>query len=119
MFIAILQFQLLIDGAMGLKDKRRVVKSLKDRLAREHHVSVAEVGSQDTWNLATMGLVACGSSRKILDSQMAEIVRQIHENPGSRLASERVEIVPVDLLCSDPTDDDGNPLWTEDERRNP
>ena len=42
MFIAILQFHLMIDGSSGLKDKRRVVRSIKDRLHKDHMVAVAE-----------------------------------------------------------------------------
>ncbi len=55
MFIAILQFHLMIDGSTGLKDKRRVVRSIKDRLHKDHMVAVAEVDDLETWNLATMG----------------------------------------------------------------
>ncbi|CAG0948741.1 hypothetical protein PHYC_00054 [Phycisphaerales bacterium] len=56
MVLAILQFELLIPGAESLKDKRRVVNSLKDRLHREHQVSVAEVGLLDTPHAARMAL---------------------------------------------------------------
>ena len=57
MVIGILQVELTIDAADSLKDKRRVVKSLKDRLHREHQVSVAEVGTQDVHRTATLGMV--------------------------------------------------------------
>ena len=43
MVVGILQIEVSIDGSTSLKDKRRVVSSLKDRLHREHQVSVAEV----------------------------------------------------------------------------
>lgn len=56
MVVGILQFELLVHGAASLKDKRRVVRSVKDRLHREHQVSVAEVGSQEMLNVAVLGL---------------------------------------------------------------
>lgn len=56
MVIGILQFDLLIHDASSLKDKRRVVSSLKDRLHREHMVSLAEVGDSDLLNLARIAL---------------------------------------------------------------
>jgi len=71
MVIGILQFELLIHGAESLKDKRRVVRSVKDRLHREHQVSVAEVGAHEVVNVALLGLatVAPDGSRagQVLD----------------------------------------------------
>jgi hypothetical protein len=117
MFIAILQFQLLIDGAMGLKDKRRVVKSLKDRLHREHMVAVAEVGELETWNLASMGVVACGSDGAYLRTLMQTIVSKLRSLPDARLADHSVEVVGAEVVAGDATDDSGKPLWTEEDRR--
>lgn len=56
MVIGILQVELLIHGAESLKDKRRVVRSVKDRLHREHQCSVAEVANQDLLNSAVLGV---------------------------------------------------------------
>src|SRR5258707_366794 len=56
MMVGILQFELLIRGSESLKDKRRVIRSLKDRLHREHLVSVAEVGLLDNPRAARLGL---------------------------------------------------------------
>ena len=55
MVVGVLQVKLTIDWASSLKDKRRVVSSLKDRLHREHQVSVAEVGSLDSHRVAVLG----------------------------------------------------------------
>lgn len=56
MILAILQFDLHIRGSESLKDKRRVVNSVKDRLHHEHMVSVAEVGALESLTVARMGL---------------------------------------------------------------
>ena len=45
MHVGVLQLELSITDAMSLKDKRRVVLSLKDRIAHGHNVSIAEVGA--------------------------------------------------------------------------
>ena len=72
MVIGVLQFELLIHGAESLKDKRRVVQSVKDRLHREHQVAVAEVRAHDTLNLAILALacIATEGSRvgEVLDA---------------------------------------------------
>ncbi|MEZ6318935.1 MAG: DUF503 domain-containing protein [Phycisphaerales bacterium] len=56
MVVGVLQFELLIPWAESLKDKRSVIRSVKDRLHRQHLVSVAEVSAQDVLNVARMGL---------------------------------------------------------------
>ena len=54
--IGVITFELRIDGAQSLKDKRHYVKGLKDRLRAKFNVAVAEIGDQDVWQ---RGLVAC------------------------------------------------------------
>lgn len=77
MVLGILQFELLIPDPESLKDKRRVVRSVKDRLHREHMVSVAEVAAQDTPTVAVMGLALVGSDGghvgKVLDNISAKL----------------------------------------------
>lgn len=94
MIVGVLQFELHIPGAESLKDKRRVVKSLRDRLHREHMVSVAEVGALETLNLAVMGLAVVGTDgrrvaqvldrvtaklRTLLDAELGATSRQLIE----------------------------------------
>jgi uncharacterized protein YlxP (DUF503 family) len=71
MVLGILQFELLIAEPESLKDKRRVIRSVRDRLHREHMVSVAEVAAHDKLNVAVMALalVAADGARagEVLD----------------------------------------------------
>ncbi|TVQ63606.1 MAG: DUF503 domain-containing protein [Phycisphaerales bacterium] len=60
MVVGVMQVELRIEWAESLKDKRRVVKSLKDRLHREHLVSVAEVAALETPTVAVLGIAAVG-----------------------------------------------------------
>lgn len=82
MVIGVLQFDLIIHDAQSLKDKRRVVSSLKDRLHREHLVSVAEVGDPDLLNHARLAVacVARDGQRvgEVLD-RVSEKVRSLHD----------------------------------------
>jgi uncharacterized protein YlxP (DUF503 family) len=59
--VGTLELQLRLDGSFSLKDKRRVLRSLMDRSRRDFHVSIAEVGDQDLWNCALLG-VSCVSN---------------------------------------------------------
>jgi uncharacterized protein len=56
MVIGILTVSISIPQANSLKDKRRVVKSLKDRIRNGFNVSVAEIGEQDIWRAAILGI---------------------------------------------------------------
>lgn len=82
MVVGILQFELLIHDPESLKDKRRVVRSVKDRLHREHQVSVAEVALQDRMDIAVLGLATVGSDGRrvgqVLD-RILEKLRGLHD----------------------------------------
>lgn len=116
MKIGLLQFEIIIDAAESLKDKRRVVKSLKDKLHRDHLVSVAEVGDQEVWNRASMGLACVSADGGYLHGVLDAIVRKLQSLPDARLGSYSTEVVDAADLGGF-TDETGAPLWTEDERR--
>jgi uncharacterized protein YlxP (DUF503 family) len=56
MVVAVLKVVLSIPHAASLKDKRRVLKSVKDKLRNRYNVSVAEIGDQDIWQTARLGI---------------------------------------------------------------
>lgn len=77
MVVGILQFEILIRGAESLKDKRRVVQSIKDRLHRDHQAAVAEVGPQDTCTSAVLGLAIVGNDGRHLGQVLDRILAKI------------------------------------------
>lgn len=93
MVVGILQVELTIGDANSLKDKRSVVKSLKDRLHRQHMVSVAEVDALDRWRTAILGLSAVGTSVPHMQGILDRIVEQLDNDPRFVLADKRVEIL--------------------------
>jgi len=92
--IATLTLELRIEAAQSLKDKRRVVRSLKDRLRASFNVSVAEMEPTSLWNQATVGVVAISHSRDYLDGLMKTIERAAARhtnNLGAEIADSFVE----------------------------
>jgi uncharacterized protein YlxP (DUF503 family) len=73
--IAQLTLELRIEHAHSLKDRRQVVRSLKDQLRQGSNVSVAELDETVTWQSATVGVVAISGSRDYLRGQMEELER--------------------------------------------
>jgi uncharacterized protein YlxP (DUF503 family) len=72
MVVGIVRFELHLPGAQSLKDKRQVVRSLKERLRERVHASVAEVEYQDLWQRAAIGFAVVsadgGQVRELLQS---------------------------------------------------
>jgi uncharacterized protein len=92
--IALLTIELHIEAAQSLKDKRRVLRSLKDRLRNSFNVSVAELDASSLWNRATVGVVAISGSQDYLDGLMKNVERQanrITNNAGAEIADSFVE----------------------------
>jgi uncharacterized protein YlxP (DUF503 family) len=73
--VAQLTLEIRIEHAHSLKDRRQVVRSLKDQLRQGFNVSVAELDEAVTWQSATVGLVAISGSRDYLRGQINELER--------------------------------------------
>jgi len=92
--IAFLTLELHIEAAQSIKDRRQVVRSLKDQLRNTFNVSVAELDGAELWNRATIGLVSISLSRDYLDGLMKKVesaATRIANNNGAVLADSFVE----------------------------
>lgn len=85
MVIGVRSFELHVAGAHSLKDKRSVVKSLRDRLHNEFNVSVAETGHNDAWQTAELTVCVVSSDRRHADSVLSAVDRFIESNPLCRI----------------------------------
>jgi len=78
MVVALLSIALFMPMSRSLKDKRMVLRRLKDRL-KAQNVAVAEVGHQDLWQRAELGVVTVatseGGAEEVLSGALAEIER--------------------------------------------
>jgi hypothetical protein len=81
--VAQLTLEIRIDHAQSLKDRRQVVRSLKDQLRQGFNVSVAELDEAVTWQSATLGVVAISRSRDYLHGLIEEV-----ERAAARMAAE-------------------------------
>jgi len=81
--VAHLTLELRIEHARSLKDRRQVVRSLKDQLRQGFNVSVAEMDEAVTWQSATVGVAAISRSRDYLHGLIEEV-----ERAARRMANE-------------------------------
>src|ERR1700679_900563 len=76
--VAKLTLELSIPHAQSLKDRRQVLRSLKDKLRHGFNVGIAELDDANLWNRATLGLVPISSSSAYLAGQMQELDDALH-----------------------------------------
>jgi hypothetical protein len=81
--IAALTIELRIEHAQSLKDRRQVVRSLKEKLGHGFNISIAELDEAITWRSATIGVAAISGSRDYL----AGLMRQV-EDAATRFAND-------------------------------
>ncbi len=86
--------EVTLPGAESLKDKRAVIRALKDRLRSRFNVSVAEVDHQELWQRATLGVAAIGPDRAYLAGLMA----RAGEAAAAVLAGQEFVIGGVEIL---------------------
>jgi hypothetical protein len=94
--IAKLTVEISIPHAQSIKDRRQVVRSLKDKLRNGFNVSVAELDDATLWNRATLGVVAISGSSTYLAGQMQQVDDALHRlanGLGSEIMDSWVEIV--------------------------
>ncbi|HEV2578298.1 MAG TPA: DUF503 domain-containing protein [Acidobacteriaceae bacterium] len=79
--LATLTLELAIEHAQSLKDRRQVVRSLKEKLRHSFNISIAELDDAMIWNRATLGIAAISNSASYLAGQLREV-----ESAARRLA---------------------------------
>ena len=89
--VGVLQFQLLVSSSVSLKDKRRVIKSIKDRLGNNHNVSVAEVDDLNDRKQSTLAVALVSNDRRFNESCLSKIVDQLRMHPEATLLDYRIE----------------------------
>lgn len=92
MHIASLRMQLEITNGVTLKDKRRVIRSLLDRM-RHFNVSAAEVEDNDSVRYATLAAVAVANDRRFLDEMMGKLANLVEGEPRVAVLSQESEFL--------------------------
>jgi uncharacterized protein YlxP (DUF503 family) len=91
--IGLLTLEIHIPDAHSLKDKRQVLRSLKDRLRAHYNVAVAELDGQDSWQRATVGVVTISNNAHHLDESLRAAADEAERVLGRALVSQEIEIL--------------------------
>jgi uncharacterized protein YlxP (DUF503 family) len=92
MVVGTLQVRLLIRESRTLKDKRQVVRSIKDRLRNAFNVSVAEVDEEDHRQLAVLGMAMVGNEVKFVRNCLEKIVTILRSHPIAEFVNHEMEV---------------------------
>ncbi len=90
MVVGILNIKVLVRDSRSLKDKRRVIKSLKDRIRQKYNVSVSEVGAQDNHKQCIFAVAMVANEKKYVNSVLSSLVNSFRLFHG-------VELIDYDL----------------------
>ena len=82
-----------LHGIRSLKEKRRIVRTIKDRLKNKFNVSIAEVGYQDMSGALHIGIVAISSDARYLEGLMSQTVNFIEKMNLAEMTDQRIEII--------------------------
>ncbi len=75
MVVGVLRLTLYIHGAQSLKDKRQVLRKVVDRVRARYNVGVAEVGEQDIWQTAVIGVCAVANDHSFVNEVLDKVLR--------------------------------------------
>lgn len=93
MFVGVLRLSLDIVGARSLKDRRSVVRSLKERVQSRLKVSIAEVGELNDPRRAMLGVAVVSNSASQCDQVLASVASMAGSLPDAVLTDRATEIV--------------------------
>jgi hypothetical protein len=75
MTVGLARITLFVPESHSLKEKRMVLRRVKDRVRSKFNVAVAEVDEQDLWQRAVLGVALVGNERRFVESALDEVVR--------------------------------------------
>ncbi len=89
MIVGVVMWDLHINGCSSLKDKRRVVKSLKDKLHNRFNVSVAETANHDLWQRTEIACCVVSTDRQHAESVLSAAENMVSDNVHTRVIDSR------------------------------
>ena len=93
MVIGALTLTLQVPESQSLKDKRQVISSLLARVRRQFNVAAAEVGDQDTWQVATLGVVCVSNDRRHADEMCQKVLAYVENDADGVVSGSRFELI--------------------------
>lgn len=91
--VGILNIRLVIRSANTLKDKRRIIKSLKDRVKNNFNVSISETGTLDHCQYSSLGIAMVGNDKRYINGALSNLINVFRTVTSVELVDYRLEFV--------------------------
>ncbi len=93
MAVGLLTLELHLPEAHSLKDKRQVLRSLKDRLRQDFNVAVAELDFEDTWQRSVVGVVTLANEEHHVEESLQKVLAEVDRILGPLLTGHSVDLL--------------------------
>ncbi|HEX7505434.1 MAG TPA: DUF503 domain-containing protein [Polyangia bacterium] len=101
MTVGIARLTLFLPEAHSLKEKRMVLRRVKDRAQKKFNLSIAEVGDNDLWQRAVLGMAVVGNGRRFVESALDEIIRFVRDEAEVSNAEREIQTFGDELATND------------------
>jgi uncharacterized protein len=93
MVVGAMVVEFYIHDNQSLKGKRKIVKSMIDKVKSRFNVSIAEVGSNDKWQKIELGVSSVGNDRRHIDSSLSNVLTFLESLYLAEMISSKMEII--------------------------
>ena len=93
MVVGILRIELHLHDNRSLKGKRKIVRSMVDKVKNKFNASVAEIGSNDKWQKIELGVSTIGNDRRHIDASLNNILAYIESLYLAEIVDSEIEIL--------------------------
>jgi uncharacterized protein YlxP (DUF503 family) len=95
MVVGTVKIELYLHENQSLKGKRKIVKSMVDKVKHRFNVSIAEIGSNDKWQKIELGISAVGNDRRHIDSSLSNVISFLDSLYLAERGQTRIEIISL------------------------
>lgn len=93
MIIGFLSLDIHLPYSHSLKEKRKRLKSLKDRLQKKYNVAYSELEYQDKWQRSKIGIVTLNNRKIVIEKTFQQILRECEENLDGEILQKHIEFI--------------------------
>ncbi|MGI9553751.1 MAG: DUF503 domain-containing protein [Thermodesulfobacteriota bacterium] len=94
MIVGVMQFEIYMHSSRSLKEKRRVIKSLTEKVkSKFKNLSISEVGSLNLWKKSEIAVAIVSNDIKIVNSNLDRVLNFVSENGSYEIISSNIEVI--------------------------
>ncbi len=91
MIVGVLEVELFLPGCLSLKEKRMVIRSVKDKVSKKFNTSVAEIDFLDKWQRASLAFATVSNSKAFTEEVLQKIFQLLDKNISFELIKHRFD----------------------------